>query len=181
MTKQECLWLCESTHEEFLKIKQFQSFPKPHVTFNLDVDANKSFGQCRQHRLTRNAEIKIYKTHYEHGKLDDVINTIVHELCHAYDYKFSRHGQHWKYMARVAGQHFNTEITRCSGFDEEEREIRKQKALAILTCRDCEKEYLLFRKGQAFYRQGKGFNCGKCKGSLRFTNLTNETFRFELR
>ena len=171
MNKNEILMLCEKVHEDFKQIKEFSWFPKPNIMFNVNVDAMNAFGQCRRNRNHNNVEIRIYKTHYEHGKVEDVINTIVHELCHAYDYKYSHHGQHWKYMAKIAGRHFNTVITRCSAFDEDEIALRKTKAIATLTCKSCAKQYLLMRRTRAFNSQGKGFRCGRCKGDLNFVSL----------
>jgi predicted SprT family Zn-dependent metalloprotease len=171
MTKQECQWLCEQTWEEFKQIKEFAHFPKVDVVFDLSQDANKSFGQCQKFRNKPLNIIKIYKTHYENGKFDDVFNTIVHELCHAVDYQFSKHGKFWQHIARIAGQHFGTVIKRCASFDQDEIEVRKQKAIADLTCNACGKQYLIFKRSGAFIYQGKGYRCGKCKGSLTFTNF----------
>lgn len=174
MTKQETLWLCQETWKEFQQIEKFLHFPKIDVVFDLDHDANELFGQCHKYRYRPLAVVKIYKTHYEHSKFDDVLNTIVHELCHAVDYQFSKHGKFWQHIARIAGQHFNTVIKRCDSFDQHEFEVRKQKALATLTCNTCSKQYLIFKRSGPFKSQGKGYSCGSCgRGHELIFKITN--------
>jgi len=119
MTKQECQWLCEKTWEEFQTIKEFKDFPKVNIEWDLDRDSNRSFGSCRWNKFSQLRVVSIYKTHYEASEVDDVINTIVHELCHAVDYQFSMHGRFWKYIAQVAGKHFKTKISRCDEWSKE--------------------------------------------------------------
>jgi predicted SprT family Zn-dependent metalloprotease len=179
MTKQEALQLCEKTWEEFQNIKQFYGFPQVNIQWDLDRDSKRAFGSCRWNRYSIHRVVSIFKTHYETSQVDAVVNTIVHELCHAIDYKFSKHGAHWKWIAQVAGQHFKTKINRCDNWTSEENQERRKKAIASLICNTCGHEYLLFKRSGAYLNKGKGYSCGKCgKGhDLSFQSLTNNSLK----
>jgi predicted SprT family Zn-dependent metalloprotease len=177
MTKQEAMMLCEKTWKEFQTITHFKHFPKVNVEFDLDRNSKNSFGQCRWFRNDPQRIVTIYKTHYENGSVDEVLNTIVHELCHAIDFKFSNHGQFWKSIALIAGRHFKTTINRCDQFNENEQQERRKSAIASLTCEKCSKEYLLFKRGRSYTTQGKGYYCGVCG---RGHKLNFKDFKYSL-
>jgi predicted SprT family Zn-dependent metalloprotease len=182
MTKQETLKLCEKTWEEFQNIKKFYGFPQVHIKWELDRDSKRAFGSCAWSVFSIHRVVSIFKSHYQTSSVEDITNTIVHELCHAIDYKFSKHGAHWKWIAKIAGQHFNTKITRCGARTEEENEERRKKAIAILVCNKCGKEYLLFKKSNMYISQGRGYSCGVCgRGhELGFHDLNKKQFKNSL-
>lgn len=106
---------------------------------------------------------------------DEIIDTILHELCHAYDSTKSGHGKEWKLLALKVGKAYGTSITRCTSKMTVDEKIASKKAIAKMTCNGCGIVYYIYRKCSTYYREGQDYshrNCPLDKGD-------NSKFKFE--
>ena len=129
-----------------------------------DWNAIKTYGQCGFDENGWYIKISKYLT-----KDAEIINTMLHELCHLYDENRSGHGHSWKCIAAKIGAHYNTCI---SVTDEKEvSEAALGKAVAKVICNGCGIETYLYRRTKAYKTECRNYHCTNCGGSFTFIKL----------
>lgn len=104
------------------------------------------YGMCTRHR-DNTVTITISEITLRDNSL---INTIIHELCHAIDVPNNKnHNSIWQHLAQKAGKLFNEDICRCAKATKEYVEIKKSKCKYIIKCQCCGKEYHYIRASKA--------------------------------
>ena len=132
------------------------------VVFN--ERAIKRYGQCR--RLGNNYfEININKKFTQHCKIEDVKNTIVHEILHSLPNGMNHKGQ-WSYYANIVNYklpHYHITRTNCYEGYAETKPVPKY----VVYCPHCGKEWKRYRKSEMVNNILKGnsrkFHCPDCK------------------
>lgn len=132
------------------------------VVFN--TRAIKRFGQCR--RLGNNYfEININKKFAQHCKIEDVKNTIVHEILHSLPNGMSHKGAWLMYANKINTLLPHYHITRTNSYEEYAK--TKPEAKYIVYCPHCGKEWKRYRKSEMVNNILKGnsrkFHCPDCK------------------
>lgn len=105
--------------------------------------------------------------------IDNLKNTIIHELCHAVLEVDNRgHNYVWKQIAKRASEVFNTHITVYVAEKEQKEQIAIQnnkKAKFTIKCKDCGQEYKYMRETRTVKMikrfKNHGCTCGRCKSS----------------
>ncbi len=149
----------------------------PNINVNIRWDFNwlakKTYGQCC-YRGQNSYLIKISQYHWMNSAKEGIWNTIVHELCHAYDTHHSGHGYFWRQIAHHMSAVCHTDIKRVGGAAESKitlGEVEGMKPVAKFTCPNCGMVHYVFRRGGAYKRNGVGYTCGRCHTLLNFEKL----------
>jgi predicted SprT family Zn-dependent metalloprotease len=112
---------------------------------------------------------------------DDAIkNTIIHELCHAYNDRNDGHGYYWKQIAKKASNYFGTKITRCfvptdaqmMAYEKNKNKI-KRKPVALVEVPEINWKRYIYRRDKGYYHSYKNYTV-KIEGKqyyLKFTKL----------
>lgn len=129
---------------------------KKQINFDFNYDGgHTTHGQCWKSATGKVKKITISK---HLVKNEDIEETILHELCHAYC-EDSGHGPQWKRLANVVGHHFGVSITRTN---HRERDNDNDGGIvAYLCCPKCGMRMALRRKGTYYHNyQNYGCKCG---------------------
>lgn len=105
--------------------------------------------------------------------IDNLKNTIIHELCHAVLEVDNRgHNYVWKQIAKRASKIFDTNITIYVSEEEQKAQIKQaqlKKSKYTIKCKDCGQEYKYMRETRTvkMIKRSKnhGCTCGRCKSS----------------
>jgi predicted SprT family Zn-dependent metalloprotease len=150
----------------------------------VDVDlrfghALNTAGLCRRYTNTH-SRITLSLTCASLEGDDGMENTIIHELCHAYNDKSDGHGYYWKQIAQKASYYFGTKITRCFTPTnaqmmayEKIKDSRKRKPVALLEVPEINWKRYIYRKDKGYYREYKGYflNIHGKHYNIKFTKL----------
>lgn len=138
---------------------------------DLKMRSYRTHGQVVTNTLTH--QIKKFRISCSLKNDEDIINTILHELCHVYNDNGKGHDWRWKRLASIVGRHYKTDITRCSN-KEHIGAPRAKHAVAVITCPHCGRVSYLYKRtkywtalkiGETFYR------CGCCKTRMTFKEV----------
>ena len=104
----------------------------------------------------------------------DTHNTIVHELCHAYNDSCDKHGPNWKRIAKFVGNRLGFNITRTFLLSDEITEkIKTNKPIALIEVPEIGYKHYIYKKCKGYKQEYKNYflhHEGK-KYSLVFTKL----------
>lgn len=118
-------------------------------------NAVKTHGSCH---ITRRGVIEIRISKYL-VKEEDIKNTILHELCHAYAPWRCGHDWQWKQLAEKVGNKFHTRITRTS--NREHSSELDSRVVCEITCPVCGKVTKYYRKSGIYYHP-ETYYCNDC-------------------
>lgn len=130
----------------------------------ISIDFSKALttaGTCR--KITRNhAEITISRPLANIFTKEEVQNTIIHELCHAYDTERANHGPSWKRIAKKVGDSLGFNITRTFTLSEHQKEKISEikgvrRPVGIIEVPEINYKRLVYRKGRGYKQQYKGW------------------------
>ncbi len=131
----------------------------------ISIDFSKALrtaGTCR--KITRNhAKITISRPLATISTKEEVQNTIIHELCHAYDTERASHGPSWKRIAKKVGDSLGFNITRTFTLSEHQEEklldIKDvRRPVGIIEVPEINYKRLVYRKGRGYKQQYKGWH-----------------------
>lgn len=98
-------------------------------------------------------------------------NTIAHEVLHTVEGCFN-HGKKWKAMAEKVNSKYGYNITRLGDISETTGTPKY-----LVVCKNCGMKYRYFKKGKVIKllesKSRDKVRCGKCKGELKITYLTD--------
>ena len=156
----------ERVYEKIFAIRKIMiehGFPVRKIVNVKYSNSISTYGTCREHR-DNTVTITISEITLRDNSL---INTIVHELCHAVDVPNNKnHNYIWKQLAQKAGQLFNEDICRCAKTTKEYVEIKNSRCKYIIKCKHCGKEYHYIKASQAIKNISHGnsrkYHCTIC-------------------
>lgn len=144
--------------------------------------ATRTAGSCRKnYAMPNDAEIKLSTVLAEIRGTKATHNTIIHELCHAYNTKNDGHGIHWKTLATIVGKKLDFTIERCFSLSSEEmnklnqRQQKTRVPVAIIEVPAVGYKEFIYRKTKAYKNEYKDYflkdKYGR-KHSIIFTKLS---------
>lgn len=136
------------------------------VIFN--TRAIKRFGQCK--KLGNNYfEININKKFAQHCKIEDVKNTIVHEILHSLPNGMTHKGAWLMYANKINSLLPHYHITRTNSY--EGYAETKPEPKYIVYCPTCEKKWIRYKKSTMVSNimsgNSRGFHCPDCKTNVQ--------------
>ena len=145
------------------KIMIAHGFPVREIVNVKYSKAITTYGKCRKNK-DNTVTITISEITIRDNSL---INTIVHELCHAIDVENNyQHNHIWKQLANDVGKLFNENIVRCAEISKEYIEEKRNRCNYIIKCEHCGKEYYYMRKTKTIKTISQGnkrrYYCTKC-------------------
>jgi predicted SprT family Zn-dependent metalloprotease len=145
----------------------------PKVYYDLTYNSTKIMGLCGYNKHSDECTIKVSKFHYENNTVEEVRNTIMHELTHAIDRNKHSHNHVWLKLAREVSAQTGTDIKMYAQTTEGEYEASMQRAVAYIDCAKCGQRHFIFRRTKAYKREGAGYYCSLCgpDAGLIFTKL----------
>jgi len=108
------------------------------------------------------ANIKISKNLASIRSDEETKNTIIHELCHAYDDKNSHHGYNWKCIAEKVGNKLGYNIKRTYELNDEQQEKIKSRIRYIklpigkLEVPEINYKKYVYKRGRLYNKEYKG-------------------------
>lgn len=134
-----------------------------HVIFN--TRAVKRYGQCKR-KAYNYFEININKTFAEHCKIEDVKNTIVHEILHSLPNGGGHKGKWLQYAYKVNRLLPHYHITRTNSY--EGYAENKPTPKYVVYCPHCEgKQWNYYKAGEVVKNllgnNSRGYHCPHCK------------------
>lgn len=153
---------------------------KPMQTIRVEFSNSvRNAGTCYKHSYLNNTSIiKISTKLAKIRTQQETHNTIVHELCHAYNDKNDKHGPHWKRIAKIVGNALNFKITRCFLLSDEQQDtlqktFKSKRPIAIIEVPEISYKKYIYRKCRGYYDEYKNWslNINGKKYSLKFTKL----------
>lgn len=121
-------------------------------------------GQCRKPRFSiTSATIKISTALAKVRTHDETKNTIVHELCHAYNIKNDGHGPYWRALANKIGKHFGFDISRCFSLtNKQEKSLSElRKPVAVIEVPEINFKKYIYRKDARYRARYAGYYASK--------------------
>lgn len=100
---------------------------------------------------------------------EELVNTLLHEMCHMFKKAGHGHGEMWRYYAAIASAVSGLEITRCNNigsYSEERAERRRElikKSGLRFRCLDCGTIIERTRRSN-FTEHYDRYTCGRCGG-----------------
>lgn len=143
--------------------------------------ASKSAGVCSKRRSEINrATVKISRVLAQVRSEEETKNTIVHELCHAYNNYNDGHGYYWKRIAKTVGDALGFKITRVFNMTADQHESLREvnekslkSPVALLEVPEIGYKKYIYKKSRGYYAAYKGWfvrQDGK-KYDITFTKL----------
>lgn len=137
-------------------------------TVRLNPKLSRAIGKCklRDDKYIIEFSTIYFKGYVEKNMHDKILNTLVHEFCHALPNAMN-HGTHWKRYADRFNRKYNLGISRLAESDQVtetvSHEIKKSKT--ELTCLSCsDKFYITSRHG--YFKNPSQYHCS-CGGELQ--------------
>ena len=142
--------------------------PKKKIIFKLNARLKSAIGRWSWENGQDTIEFsRQYFVEYANRKMHfEILNTIVHELCHAMK-DGETHGTTWKRYADVINRKYNLKIKRIADYDEVIRyfdEIENQKKV-VVQCEVCQREYRM-KPTSVRYKKLHNYHC-HCGGKLK--------------
>lgn len=163
---------------EYYNVKVAEILNTSQMTIQLDFSrALHTAGTCRR-ISNQTAKIKISRNLANMRSEHETKNTIVHELCHAYDNNHSKHGHNWKRIAQIVGNELGFNITRAYHVSAElankiATSQRTASPVALIEVPELNYKKYIYKKCRGYYDEYRGWTLnfkGK-KYSLVFTKL----------
>lgn len=136
------------------------------VIFN--TRAIKRFGQCKRKGFNC-FEININKIFAQHCKIEDVKNTIVHEILHSLPNGMTHKGAWARYANQVNYMLPHYHITRTNSYKGYAE--AKPDAKYIMYCPDCGREWKRYKKTDMITNilkgNSRGYHCPDCKTKVK--------------
>lgn len=145
----------------------------PKVNYDLTYNSVQVMGLCRYNKTTEECTIKVSKFHYENNTIDEVRNTIMHELTHAIDRNQHSHDHVWLKLAREVSLQTGTDIKMYAETTDGEYEASMKRAVAHVDCAQCGHRHFIYRRTKVYRREATGYYCSTCgpDAPLTFTKL----------
>lgn len=119
-------------------------------------------------RSFKDEKIDISREYFNHAKESDIINTLIHELCHQLDNSDEGgHGKRWQEISEIVNNNTSYKIFEfCKQSELEYRNYLPN--YSNLECVDCERTGLVRRKkGLSTQDYIEKYICNTCLGKLR--------------
>lgn len=168
MQRSEVSKLCNDCLKELRTL----GYDMPPIIFDLDYNSVKVMGMCSR-RATDFFIIQISKFHWENNPIEEVRNTIMHELTHAIDRNKHSHNFEWAKLAREVSLKTGTNITMYATHTEGEEKASMERAVAYVDCNMCGYRHYVFKRTKVYKTEAAGYNCATCgpKSKLTFVKL----------
>ena len=142
-------------------------FILPKIEYKLNGRLSRKIGCCK--RVSGNYRIELSKKHYfgyiQAGNMAKIVDTLLHEMCHAMPGAFN-HGEGWLRYVRVVNRKYKMNIKRLAPMDEVISKMLEDTHVDIY-CEGCNTPAKLSKRSKAFTNLN-GYHCNKCGGKLRF-------------
>ena len=142
-----------------------------HFPIDLKMRSYRTHGQVVTSRRT--GKIIKFRISSSLKNDNDIIEVILHELCHVYNDKGKGHDFWWKQIADKVGKHYHAKIQRCDD-REHTGSPREKHAVAVITCPHCGKKSYLYKRTKYWTALCIGeahYNCGNCRHKMEFKAL----------
>lgn len=142
-------------------------FNLPKIEYKLNGRLSRKIGCCK--RVSGKYVIELSTKHYigyvTAGNMAKIVDTLLHEMCHAMPGGFN-HGEGWLRYVRVINRKYNMNIKRLAPIDEVISKMLEDTHVDIY-CESCKNQAKLSRRSKAF-KNLNNYHCNKCGGKLRF-------------
>lgn len=160
-------------------IKVANTLNREPMKINIKFSKSKNnAGVCCVVRRLREANITISTTLANVREEHETCNTIVHELCHAYNDKTDKHGPNWKRIARHVGDSLGFRIVRTFKLSEEqkcklEKDATLKSPVGIVEVPEIGYKRYIYRKGSGYKVGYKGWSLREngIRYPVKFTKL----------
>lgn len=168
MQRSEVNKLCNDCLKELRTL----GYDIPPIIFDLNYNSVKVMGMCSK-RAIDFFIIQISRFHWENNPVEEVRNTIMHELTHAIDRNKHSHNFEWAKLAREVSLKTNTNITMYAAHTEGEEKASMERAVAYVDCSNCGYRHYVFKRTKVYKTEAVGYSCATCgpKSKLTFVKL----------
>lgn len=125
-------------------------------------NAKKLAGSCRITYKEVSATIRISRVLAQIRSKEETQNTIVHELCHAYNVVNDGHGYYWKQIAKEVGDALGFKITRTYGLSKAQEQQLQQlteikSPVGLIEVPELDYKKYIYRKSRGYRENYKGW------------------------